>query len=188
MVGFVWYSSELGNFFYIRLTRVNHGAVFLTNRTVFDKDSLNDHGCCFFSSRFTWVTVHLFRLTHFHTIQNFILAKGREGLKRKPSLDNWLLYSFILETFFSIQGYCYLLYENEKSIKALLANCTHDFSSGGDWYLKISSRRMRCKEVSWNYIQWSIPGVVNMSQWTLKRVKFCIIRSVFWAREKHTYY
>jgi len=27
-------------------------------------------------------------------------------------------------------------------VKALLANCTHDFSSGGDWYFKISSRRM----------------------------------------------
>jgi len=45
------------------------------------------------------------------------------------------------------RGYCYLLFENEKSVKALLANCTHDFSSGGDWYFKISSRRMRCKEV-----------------------------------------
>lgn len=45
------------------------------------------------------------------------------------------------------RGYCYLLFESEKSVKALLANCTHDFSSGGDWYYKISSRRMRCKEV-----------------------------------------
>ncbi|XP_065657760.1 cytoplasmic polyadenylation element-binding protein 1 isoform X2 [Hydra vulgaris] len=45
------------------------------------------------------------------------------------------------------RGYCYLLFESEKSVKALLSNCTHDFSSGGDWYYKISSRRMRCKEV-----------------------------------------
>lgn len=45
------------------------------------------------------------------------------------------------------RGYCYVLFESERSVKALLSNCTHDFSSGGDWYFKISSRRMRCKEV-----------------------------------------
>lgn len=45
------------------------------------------------------------------------------------------------------KGYVYLLFESEKSVKSLLVNCTHDFSNGGDWYYKISSRRMRCKEV-----------------------------------------
>eukprot|EP00112_Aurelia_sp_Birch-Aquarium-sp1_P020800 Seg544.1 transcript_id=Seg544.1/GoldUCD/mRNA.D3Y31 product="Cytoplasmic polyadenylation element-binding protein 1" protein_id=Seg544.1/GoldUCD/D3Y31 len=45
------------------------------------------------------------------------------------------------------KGYVYLLFESEKSVKSLLANCTHDCSNGGDWYYKISSRRMRCKEV-----------------------------------------
>lgn len=45
------------------------------------------------------------------------------------------------------KGYVYLLFESEKSVKGLLANCTHDFTNGGDWYYKISSRRMRCKEV-----------------------------------------
>jgi len=45
------------------------------------------------------------------------------------------------------KGYVYLLFESEKSVKALLMNCTHDYSNGGDWYYKISSRRMRCKEV-----------------------------------------
>merc|ERR1719494_768119 len=45
------------------------------------------------------------------------------------------------------KGYVYLLFESEKSVKALLSNCTHDFTNGGDWYYKISSRRMRCKEV-----------------------------------------
>ena len=48
----------------------------------------------------------------------------------------------------TFSGYCYLIFESEKSVKALLGNCTHDFSSGGDWYYKISSRRMRSKEVS----------------------------------------
>lgn len=41
----------------------------------------------------------------------------------------------------------YLIFDSEKSVKALLASCTHDFCNGGDWYFKISSRRMRCKEV-----------------------------------------
>ena len=48
--------------------------------------------------------------------------------------------------FFS--GYVYLIFDSEKSVKALLASCTHDFCNGGDWYFKISSRRMRCKEVN----------------------------------------
>ena len=45
------------------------------------------------------------------------------------------------------RGYCYMLFESEKSVKALLNSCDHEFSTGGDWYFKISSRRMRCKEV-----------------------------------------
>ncbi|XP_066924316.1 cytoplasmic polyadenylation element-binding protein-like isoform X2 [Clytia hemisphaerica] len=55
------------------------------------------------------------------------------------------------------KGYVYLLFESEKSVKNLLANCTHDFSNGGDWYYKISSRRMRCKEVQ------AIPWVLSDS-------------------------
>ncbi|XP_069101982.1 cytoplasmic polyadenylation element-binding protein 1-like isoform X1 [Argopecten irradians] len=43
-------------------------------------------------------------------------------------------------------GYVYLLFESEKAIRAMLQDCTHDFSSG-DYYYKISSRRMRAKEV-----------------------------------------
>ncbi|XP_031553961.1 cytoplasmic polyadenylation element-binding protein 1-B-like [Actinia tenebrosa] len=45
------------------------------------------------------------------------------------------------------KGYVYLIFDSEKSVKALLTSCTHDFTNGGDWYFKISSRRMRCKEV-----------------------------------------
>lgn len=48
----------------------------------------------------------------------------------------------------NISGYVYLIFDSEKSVKALLASCTHDFCNGGDWYFKISSRRMRCKEVT----------------------------------------
>ncbi|CAC5379237.1 CPEB [Mytilus coruscus] len=43
-------------------------------------------------------------------------------------------------------GYVYLLFESEKGVRGLLQDCTHDFSSG-DYYYKISSRRMRAKEV-----------------------------------------
>ena len=45
------------------------------------------------------------------------------------------------------KGYLYVIFENEKQVKALLNNCTQDYGSGGSWYFKISSRRMRNKEV-----------------------------------------
>ncbi|XP_071789324.1 uncharacterized protein [Asterias amurensis] len=48
------------------------------------------------------------------------------------------------------KGYVYVLFDNEKSIKALLQACTHDFLGGGEYYFKISSRRMRGKEVKVN--------------------------------------
>ncbi|RUS78939.1 hypothetical protein EGW08_013317 [Elysia chlorotica] len=43
-------------------------------------------------------------------------------------------------------GYVYLLFDTEKSVRSLLQACTHDFSNG-DYFYKISSRRMRSKEV-----------------------------------------
>ena len=45
-------------------------------------------------------------------------------------------------------GYVYIHFESERSVKSLLLSCTHDFSNGGEYYFKISSRRMRSKEVS----------------------------------------
>lgn len=48
-------------------------------------------------------------------------------------------------------GYVYILFESEKSVKSLLQSCTQDFSNGGEYYFKISSRRMRSKEVSTIY-------------------------------------
>ena len=44
-------------------------------------------------------------------------------------------------------GYVYILFESERSVRALLQACTHDFTNGGEYYYKISSRRMRSKEV-----------------------------------------
>jgi cytoplasmic polyadenylation element-binding protein len=44
-------------------------------------------------------------------------------------------------------GYVYVLFESEKSVKALLQNCTHNFNNGGEYYFRLSSRRMSSKEV-----------------------------------------
>ncbi|KAM7314017.1 cytoplasmic polyadenylation element-binding protein 1 isoform X1 [Ixodes scapularis] len=44
-------------------------------------------------------------------------------------------------------GYVYIIFESEKQVKMLLQSCSQDFVNGGNWYYKISSRRMRCKEV-----------------------------------------
>lgn len=51
-------------------------------------------------------------------------------------------------------GYVYIIFDSEKHVKALLQSCTHDFNNGGNWYFKISSRRMRSKEVQ--VIPWVI--------------------------------
>nr|KAF6283512.1 hypothetical protein mPipKuh1_010174 [Pipistrellus kuhlii] len=48
------------------------------------------------------------------------------------------------------KGYVYLVFEVEKSVRALLQACSHDpLSPDGlsEYYFKMSSRRMRCKEV-----------------------------------------
>jgi len=46
------------------------------------------------------------------------------------------------------KGYLYIVFESEASVTALLSQCTHDYNSnGGSWYYRISSRRMRSKEV-----------------------------------------
>lgn len=51
-------------------------------------------------------------------------------------------------------GYVYVIFDSEKHVKSLLQSCTHDFNNGGNWYFKISSRRMRSKEVQ--VIPWVI--------------------------------
>ena len=45
------------------------------------------------------------------------------------------------------KGYSYLIFDSEKSAKLLLGACTQDASEGGDYYYKVSSSRMRNKEV-----------------------------------------
>nr|BAT21141.1 cytoplasmic polyadenylation element binding protein, CPEB [Patiria pectinifera] len=75
------------------------------------------------------------------------------------------------------KGYVYVLFDNEKSVKALLQACTHDFMGSGEWYFKITSRRMRCKEVKVNTtvsvrypsqeIQQDYEKVVQVIPWVL---------------------
>lgn len=50
------------------------------------------------------------------------------------------------------KGYAYIVFESEKNVKSLLQACTHDFDNAGNWYFKISSKRMKAKEVSvWKF-------------------------------------
>lgn len=57
------------------------------------------------------------------------------------------------------KGYLYIIFEHEKQVRSLLSACTQDFayngsSGSGAWYFKISSKRMRNKEVQ--VIPWVI--------------------------------
>lgn len=57
-------------------------------------------------------------------------------------------------------GYVYLVFEQEKSVRALLQACSHDpLSPDGlsEYYFKMASRRMRCKEVSWRHVLSGLP-------------------------------
>ena len=44
----------------------------------------------------------------------------------------------------------YIHFESDRSVKSLLLACTHDFSNGDEYYYKISSKRMRSKEVGFS--------------------------------------
>ncbi|XP_071530049.1 uncharacterized protein orb [Panulirus ornatus] len=57
------------------------------------------------------------------------------------------------------RGYVYILFEQEKQVKSLLSACSQDFSIGGNYYYKISSRRIRQKEVQ------IIPWVISDSNY-----------------------
>lgn len=46
------------------------------------------------------------------------------------------------------KGYVYIIFESEKNVRALLQACTNDFANSGNWYFKITSKRMKAKEVS----------------------------------------
>ncbi|XP_034233881.1 cytoplasmic polyadenylation element-binding protein 1 isoform X2 [Thrips palmi] len=53
------------------------------------------------------------------------------------------------------KGYAYVIFESEKQVKALLQACSNDFATGGqNWYFKLSSKRMKSKEVQ--VIPWAL--------------------------------
>ncbi|XP_011311694.1 cytoplasmic polyadenylation element-binding protein 1 isoform X2 [Fopius arisanus] len=52
------------------------------------------------------------------------------------------------------KGYAYIIFESEKQVKALLSCCTQVFSNGGSYYYKISSKRMKGKDVQ--VIPWAL--------------------------------
>ncbi|KAL4613425.1 cytoplasmic polyadenylation element-binding protein 1-like [Arapaima gigas] len=59
-------------------------------------------------------------------------------------------------------GYVYLVFESEKSVRGLLQACTQDLlhpEDHGEYYFKMSSRRMRCKNVQ------VIPWVISDSNY-----------------------
>lgn len=45
------------------------------------------------------------------------------------------------------KGYVYIIFESEKNVKALLQACTNDFTNSENWYFRISSKRMKSKQV-----------------------------------------
>lgn len=52
---------------------------------------------------------------------------------------------------FCFAGYVYLVFESDKSVRALLHACSQDPfhpEDNREFYFKMSSRRMRCKDVS----------------------------------------
>lgn len=60
------------------------------------------------------------------------------------------------------KGYVYLIFENEKSVRALLRACSQDPfhpEDNREYYFKMSSRRMRCKDVQ------VIPWVISDSNY-----------------------
>ncbi|RZC38281.1 cytoplasmic polyadenylation element-binding protein 1 [Asbolus verrucosus] len=58
------------------------------------------------------------------------------------------------------KGYVYIIFESEKNVRALLQACTNDYANSGNWYYKISSKRMKAKEVQ------VIPWILNDSNCT----------------------
>ncbi|CDW56452.1 hypothetical protein TTRE_0000473201 [Trichuris trichiura] len=62
------------------------------------------------------------------------------------------------------KGYVYMIFENESSVRALLQKCTRDYSNGSDWYFKLTSRRLRVREVRQVQI---IPWIIADSNFIL---------------------
>ncbi|KAK0178975.1 hypothetical protein PV327_007808 [Microctonus hyperodae] len=58
------------------------------------------------------------------------------------------------------KGYAYIIFESEKQVRALLSCCTYDYTNGGKLKYKISSKRLKGKEVE------VIPWVLSDSNYS----------------------
>ncbi|XP_051165332.1 cytoplasmic polyadenylation element-binding protein 1 isoform X2 [Leptopilina boulardi] len=59
------------------------------------------------------------------------------------------------------KGYVYIIFESEKQVKTLLSCCTHKLGNGSSWFYKISSKRMKSKDVQ------IIPWALNESNYIM---------------------
>ena len=75
-------------------------------------------------------------------------------------------------------GYVYLVFESEKSVKALLQACTQRHLHPGDYleyYYKMSSKRIRCKDVSI-----TLKDILILLEYSL--TYFSFKRKPFWSK------
>jgi len=81
------------------------------------------------------------------------MRRLRETIIFSPwtSWENIIISPLKVERAPCASGYVYLVFENEKSVRALLHACSQDPfhpEDNREYYFKMSSRRMRCKDVS----------------------------------------
>lgn len=57
-----------------------------------------------------------------------------------------------------VTGYVYIIFEQEKSVRALLHDCSQEFGSAGEWYFKLKARRFQTTEIRQVQV---IPWVVS---------------------------
>lgn len=78
------------------------------------------------------------------------------------------------------KGYVYIIFESEKNVKALLQACTNDFTNSGNWYFKISSKRMKAKEVR-------IMASVVVQYWLNKFFLYLQVQVIPWILNDSNY-
>uniref|UniRef100_A0A1I7WN99 RRM domain-containing protein n=1 Tax=Heterorhabditis bacteriophora TaxID=37862 RepID=A0A1I7WN99_HETBA len=59
-----------------------------------------------------------------------------------------------------VTGYVYMIFDMERSVKALLQDCSQEFGSAGEWYFKLKARRNQTTEIRQVLVQ-IIPWVVS---------------------------
>ena len=97
-----------------------------------------------------WLIDWLIDWKLFVGIWRFVQLFTRHGHELVENAKKWLHFPG-----FSPSGHLYLIFDTEKSVKQLLGSCSYDFNQGHhNWYYKVSSKRMRVKEVQ--VIPWQL--------------------------------